>query len=67
MFDKKIKEHCGNCVSFLTDEDDKGNVTEFHHDRNKDCGFYAMRDLFYTVQNDSKPCDGWVHDGEKEE
>ena len=66
MFSEMINEHCGNCISFLTDEDEKGNVAEFHHDRNKESGFCAMKDLFYTVQNDSKPCESWVHDGGEE-
>ena len=64
MLTKQIKEHCGNCVSFLTDEDEKGNLSEFHHDRNKEEGFCAMRDLFYNVKKNEKPCKSWVHDGE---
>ena len=50
----------------MIDEDDNGNVTDFHHDRNKDSGFCAIRELFYIVQNDSKPCKNWVYDGETE-
>jgi hypothetical protein len=33
---------CGNCSYYLTDEDDKGNVTEYRHDRNKPTGFCAI-------------------------
>lgn len=51
---------------FLTDEDKDGNVVDFHHDKNKESGFCAIRELFYIVQNDSKPCKNWVHDGEAE-
>lgn len=60
------KERCGNCILFLTDEDKDGNVVDFHHDRKKENGFCAIRELFYIVQNDSKPCKNWVHDGEAE-
>lgn len=41
---------CGNCISYLTDEDENGKVTDFHHDRNKDSGFCALCDLFYGVE-----------------
>ena len=63
---KRMLKTCGNCISYLIDENDNGNVTDFHHDRNKDSGFCAIRELFYIVQNDSKPCKNWVYDGETE-
>ena len=55
---------CGNCISYLTDEDDNGELTEFYHNRNKESGFCALRDLFYTVQKDSRPCEDWTGDKE---
>jgi len=55
-------KYCGNCISYLTDEDDNGKVTDFHHDRNKDSGFCALRDLFYNVEKDEKPCKDWEYD-----
>lgn len=56
---------CGNCVSYLTDEDEKGNLAEFHHDRSKESGFCALRDLFYIVKKDRKPCGEYAFDKEK--
>ncbi len=53
---------CGNCISYLTDEDDNGKVTDFHHDRDKDSGFCALRDLFYGVEKNEKPCKDWEYD-----
>ena len=58
------KQTCGNCVCYLTDEDDKGNVTEFRHDRNKESGFCATRDLFFTVKKDEKACPLYTYDKE---
>lgn len=63
MLSKTIKECCGNCINYLTDEDKNGNVTDYHHDRDKKDGFCALRDLFYDVKHDSKACDSWVYDG----
>ena len=53
-------------MCYMTDVDTDGNVVDFHHDRKKESGFCAIRELFYIVQNDSKPCKNWVHDGEAE-
>lgn len=58
---------CGNCISYLTDEDDNGNVTEFHHDKNRNTGFCAVRDLFYTVKKDNKACNDFISDGDEKE
>lgn len=57
-----MKHCCGNCAAYLTDEDEKGNVAEFHHDRSKESGFCALRDLFYTVRKNEKPCDEYAFD-----
>lgn len=57
---------CGNCVSYLTDEDGSGNVTEFRHDRSKESGFCALRDLFYDVEKNGKPCGEYAYDKEDE-
>lgn len=59
-----MKRTCGNCVYYLTDEDDKGNVTEFRHDRNKDEGFCAIKELFTERKQDAKPCADYVYDKE---
>ena len=59
---KIVKEKCGNCISYLTDEDDEGNLTVFHHDPRKETGFCAMRDLFHTVENEHPSCESWIYD-----
>lgn len=59
---KRQLKTCGNCISYLTDEDDNGKVTDFHHDRDKDSGFCALRDLFYGVEKNEKPCKDWEYD-----
>ena len=59
-----MKQTCGNCSTYLTDEDSNGNVTEFWHNRNAESGFCAMRELFYTVKKNDKPCKDYVYDGE---
>lgn len=51
---------CGNCAMYLTDEDSDGNVVEFHHDGKTVTGFCAIRDLFYTVENNHAPCGNWI-------
>lgn len=55
---------CGNCAAYLTDEDGSGKVAEFRHDRSKESGFCALRDLFHTVEKDSKPCREYTYDKE---
>lgn len=47
---------CGDCVFYLTDEDNHGNVTEFHHAGDSEEGFCAIRDLFTEVKKDEKSC-----------
>lgn len=44
---------CGTCVCYLT---------EFRHDRNKESGFCALRDLFLTVKKDEKACPLYICD-----
>jgi len=41
-----MKQTCGNCVCYLDDTDENGNVTNYHHDRNKPTGFCAIQPLF---------------------
>lgn len=48
-----IYPRCGNCAYYMTDEDT---------DKNKDDGFCAIRDLFYTVSRDEKACADWTYD-----
>ena len=55
---------CANCCFYTTDEDENGELTEFHHDKNKDEGFCGIRDLFYTVKKDTKACDDFIKDKE---
>ena len=52
---------CKDCVCFLDDSDENGNVTDFHHST-KDDGFCAMRDLFYNVKATDKACEDFVLD-----
>lgn len=59
-----MKRCCGTCVSYLTDEDERGNVAEFRHDRNKPEGFCALRDLFHAVSQGEKPCGDYHFDKE---
>ena len=59
-----MKQTCGNCICYLTDEDDKGNVTEFRHDRNKPTGFCAIQPLFTERKQDAKPCADYAYDKE---
>lgn len=57
---EKDERKCGNCAMYLTDEDTEGNATEFHHDVKVETGFCAIRDLFYTIENDYAPCSDWI-------
>lgn len=59
-----MKQTCGNCSYYLTDEDDKGNVTEFRHDRNKDEGFCAIQPLFTVRKKNDKICSDYAYDKE---
>ena len=58
------KRVCGNCVAYLTDEDENGNQTDFCHNRNSPNGFCAVRDLFAIVEKDDEACESFVHDNE---
>ena len=53
---------CGNCSYYLTDEDDKGNVTEFRHDKNKDEGFCAIKELFTVRKKNDAACPAYISD-----
>lgn len=55
---------CQNCAYYLTDTDENGNVCKFHHDRKKEDGFCAQRELFYTVKATDKPCEWYYNDRE---
>ena len=59
-----MKQTCSTCSCYLTDEDKDGNVTEYFHDKNKDEGFCATRDLFYDVKKDTEACEDYIDDGE---
>ena len=54
---------CSQCGYYLTDEDEKGNITEFHHDRTKPEGFCGKRELFHTVRRNSTACQEAEPDG----
>ena len=51
-------------MCYMTDVDTDGNLSDFHHDRNKAEGFCIVRDLFYTVKNEDGPCADWICDNE---
>lgn len=49
---------CKECVCYLSDEDENGNVTEFYWAGNKKAeGFCAIRELFYNVKADDEACE----------
>ena len=50
---------CGDCVLYLTDEDESGNVTEFHHCETEH-GFCGILDLFTGRNKDDKACKDFV-------
>lgn len=58
------KKCCGNCMCYMTDVDTDGNLSDFHHDRNKAEGFCIVRDLFYIVKNEDGSCADWIYDNE---
>lgn len=47
---------CNDCEWYTTDEDERGNVTEFHSARGKDIGFCVIMELFYPVTKHRKAC-----------
>lgn len=55
---------CGHCICYLTDEDEHGNLAEFHHDNNKETGFCSIRDLFHIVKQNTPACKDFIDDGE---
>ena len=52
---------CRNCICFLDDTDENGNLTDFHHSTRED-GFCAMQDLFYNVKAEDEACSDFVLD-----
>ena len=52
---------CGQCAYYLTDKDESGNVTEFHHCTG-DCGFCALEDLFTYVEAKDDTCEDFILD-----
>lgn len=59
---KITNQTCKHCVCFYTDTDEKGNLTEFHHDPNKTEGFCMIRDLFYNVKDNTPACEEYFED-----
>lgn len=57
-----LNKSCGNCAYYITDTDDAGNVSGFHHDNTATEGFCAIRDLFYSVTRDDSACADWLQD-----
>ena len=51
---------CKTCSCYLTDVDENGNVTDFHHDSKSKEGFCALKDLFYNVYEDTQACEDYV-------
>ena len=52
---------CRNCICFLDDTDENGNVTEFHKSTKED-GFCSQYDLFHNVRADDNACKYFVLD-----
>ncbi len=52
---------CGQCAYYLTDKDENGNMTEFHHCTG-DCGFCALEDLFTYVEAKDNACGDFILD-----
>lgn len=59
-----MKQTCGTCICYLDDTDENGNVTDYHHDRNKPTGFCAIQPLFTERKQDAKTCADYVYDKE---
>lgn len=57
-----MKKTCGNCICYLDDEDKDGNVTEYFHDKNKDEGFCAIKELFTVREKNDAACPAYVSD-----
>lgn len=64
MIGYRKDSQCRTCAYYTTDEDENGCVGEFHHDRNKESAFCAMRELFYEVKASDKACEYYFKDGE---
>lgn len=50
---------CKTCSCYLTDTDENGDVTEFHHDAESKEGFCAIKDLFYDVNENTEACEDY--------
>ena len=61
---EEMKQTCGNCICYLDDTDENGNVTNYHHDRNKPTGFCAIQPLFTERKKDDKICSDYAYDKE---
>lgn len=57
-----MKQTCSTCSCYLTDEDKDGNVTEYFHDKNKDEGFCAIKELFTVRKKNNAACPAYVSD-----
>jgi hypothetical protein len=53
---------CNDCAYYITDEDENGNVTDFHSAKGKESGFCAIRDLFYNCNKDDEACGDFVNE-----
>lgn len=59
---RKNKMTCKDCVYYITDEDENGNVTEFHSAKGMEEGFCAIRDLFFTRKKDDEACEDFENE-----
>lgn len=53
---------CNDCAYYVNDEDENGNVTDFHSAKGKESGFCAIRDLFYNCNKDDEACGDFVNE-----
>ena len=53
---------CNDCAYYVTDEDENGNVTDFHSPKGKESGFCAIRDPFYNCNKDDEACGDFVNE-----
>ena len=53
---------CNDCAYYVTDDDENGNVTDFHSAKGKESGFCAIRDLFYNCNKDDEACGDFVNE-----
>lgn len=52
---------CGECTCFLTDVDENGDLTEFHHSTQAE-GFCAMLPLFTNRKATDEACNDFILD-----